>query len=256
VDAHKLRRLAEFDTPTIANGLELVGGRDPSTGYTGPDVRALMPELGPRVGIAVTARMDTTSPGVEDRRSHPAAFYEWLRHIMRTAGSGTAGTAGTDGTGGVPVFAVIESVGPRPRSTVTIGDGMGTQLAMAGVAGFLTNGCIRDLEGVRAVPLACWAAGVSPMHGAIRWLDLNVPVVIDGMTVRPGDAVHADVNGALVLPPDAVEAVYEQATAVREKERLLFDTLRSDGMTLERYLASIGQGGSSTAPAGERRPPA
>src|SRR5688500_9967798 len=133
MNADAVKRLIEFDTPTVANGLELLGVRDPSIGYTGPDVRALMPEMGPRVGIAVTARMDTTSPGAEDRRSHPAAFYEWLRQIQRAARA-----AGEEG--GVPVFAVIESVGPRPRYTVTIGDGMGTQLAMAGVSGFLTNG--------------------------------------------------------------------------------------------------------------------
>ncbi|MGH2368533.1 MAG: RraA family protein, partial [Chloroflexota bacterium] len=205
-------------------------------------IRALMPELGPRVGIAVTARMDTTSPGAEERRSHPATFYLWLRHIQRAASA--AGAAG-GGRAGLPVFAVIESVGLRPRYTVTIGDGMGTLLTMAGVAGFLTNGCIRDIEGVRAVPLACWAAGVSPMHGAIRWLDVNTPVVIDGMTVRPGDVVHADANGALVIPPAVADQVYEQAAAVREKERRLFATLRAEGMTLDRYLASIGRDGGA-----------
>ncbi len=48
--------------------------------------------------------------------------------------------------------------------------------------------------------LACWGAGLPPMHGLIRWLDVNGPVMIDGMRVRPGDIIHADVNGALVVP--------------------------------------------------------
>ena len=234
VSAAALQRLVELDTPTVANGLELLKRRDPTVGYTGPDVRALMPEMGVRVGIAVTARMDTTTAG-RDEDSHPAAFYEWLRQIGRVVGTGT------DTDGPLPVFAVIESVGTKPRHTVTIGDGMGTQMAMAGVTGFLTNGCIRDLAGVRAVPLACWAAGVSPMHGLIRWLDVGSPVVIDGMTVRTGDVIHADENGALCFAADLVEDAYLQAQVVREKESKLFEALKKPGMTIEAYLEAIGR---------------
>ena len=60
-----IKKLAEFDAPTVGNGIELLGIRDPSGGYTGPDVRALMPEMGVRIGVAVTARLDTTSPGTD-----------------------------------------------------------------------------------------------------------------------------------------------------------------------------------------------
>ena len=137
----------------------------------------------------------------------------------------------------MPVFAVIESVGPRPRYTVTIGDGMATQMKLAGALAFLTNGSIRDLEGVQAVPMACWGAGLSPMHGRLRWLDVNSPVVIDGMTVRPGDFVHADANGALVIPPEAADQVYDKALAVQEKEGAMFARLSRPGLTLDAFLA-------------------
>src|SRR5438034_558427 len=116
-----VRKLIEFDTPTVANGLELLGVRDATVGYTGPNVRALMPELGARVGIAVTARMDTTTAGKGDT-SHPKLFYDWLRHIVSLSGAGTGASEP------VPIFAVIESVGTKPLHTVTIGDGMGTQM--------------------------------------------------------------------------------------------------------------------------------
>ena len=58
MDVEKIKNLVEFDTPTVANGLGLLGVRDDSYGYTGPDIRALTPEFGARVGIAVTARMN------------------------------------------------------------------------------------------------------------------------------------------------------------------------------------------------------
>ena len=226
MDVTEVKKLLEFDTPTVANGLGLMGVRDDSYGYTGPDIRHLMPEMGRRVGVAVTARMDTTSPGIEEWEP---LFDDWLR-MMAEAGKG-------DGGESLPVFAVIESVGPRPRYTVTIGDGMATRMRMAGAEGYLTNGCIRDLEGVREVPLACWAAGLSPMHGQLRWLDIGSTVVIDGMTVKPGDILHADVNGVVTIPADAADQVYDRAAEVAQKEAQLFAKLRAPGMNLDKLLS-------------------
>lgn len=214
--------LIDYDSPTVANGLEMLKLDDPTVGYTGPDVRALMPEMGARVGIAVTARMDTTTAGVDNPVS---LFKEWIRQMGEAAKTG------------LPVFAVMESVGPRPRHTVTIGDGMGTIMRLAGATAFLTNGSIRDLDGVRGIGLPCWAAGVSPMHGRLRWLDVGSPVVIDGMTVCSGDILHADVNGALRIPPAAADQVLEKAVAVRKREAELFARWRDPGYTLAKFLA-------------------
>lgn len=214
--------LIDYDAPTVANGLEMLKLDDPTVGYTGPDVRALMPEMGARVGIAVTARMDTTTAGIDNPTS---LFKEWIRLMGDAAKTG------------LPIFAVMESVGPRPRHTVTIGDGMGTIMRLAGATAFLTNGSIRDLEGVRGVGLPCWAAGVSPMHGRLRWLDVGSPVVIDGMTVRSGDILHADVNGALRIPPAVADQVLEKAAAVRKREAELFARWRDPNYTLARFLA-------------------
>ena len=222
MDSAAIMKLLEFDTPTVANGLERLGVRDPSTGYTGPDVRALTPALGRRVGIAVTARMDTTSPGTD----HPPSLWlDWVRAMVEA------------GKSGLPVFAVMESVGPRPRYTVTIGDGMGTVMRMAGCSAFVTNGCVRDIEGVEGLGLACWGAGMSPMHGRLRWLGVQEAVVIDGMVVRPGDILHADVNGVLCIPPEVADQVHAQAAAVRQFEQEYFAKLRAPGMTIQRVLA-------------------
>jgi 4-hydroxy-4-methyl-2-oxoglutarate aldolase len=224
VNIENIKKLIEFDTPTVANGLEMLGVSDPTVGYTGPDVRALMPEMGVRVGIAVTSRMDTTTAGVDNP---PSLWKDWLRLMVKTAK--------VDG-GVLPVFAVMESVGPRARYTVTIGDGMGRGMRLAGCAGFVTNGSMRDLEGVRALGLACWAAGLSPMHGRLRWLDVGSPVVIDGMTVRTGDIIHADVNGVLCIPAQIADQVYEKAVAVRSRESAIFAGLDQPGMTIQEYL--------------------
>jgi hypothetical protein len=213
-------KLTEFDTPTVANGLELLGVLDPTIGYTGPDVRALMPEMGVRVGVAVTSRMDTTTAGMDNP---PSMFKDWIKLMADQRP--------------IPTIGVMESVGPRPRYTVTIGDGMGTTMRLAGCTGFVTNGAIRDLDGVRGIGLPCWAAGLSPMHGKLRWLDVGSPVVIDGAWVKTGDIIHADVNGVLVIPPELADQLYEKALEVRAKEGKLFERLNAPGFTIDKWLA-------------------
>lgn len=226
VNIENIKKLTEFDTPTVANGLELLGVLDPTVGYTGPDVRALMPEMGVRVGIAVTSRMDTTTAGVD---RPPSLFKEWVYLMAEKA------KVGGDT---LPVFGVMESVGPRARYTVTIGDGMGRGMRLAGCVGFVTNGCIRDLEGVRDLGLPCWAAGLSPMHGRLRWLDVGSPMVIDGMTVQTGDIIHADVNGALCIPWQLADQVYDKAREVRDREAGKFAQWDRPGATLDSYFAA------------------
>jgi hypothetical protein len=230
VNINNIKKLIEFDTPTVANGLEKLGVCDPTVGYTGPDVHALMPEMGVRLGIVVTARMDTTTAGVDSPKS---LFKDWVYMMEKVARVSDTET--------LPVFGVMESVGPRARYTVTIGDGMGRAMRTAGCVGFLTNGCIRDLDGVRGLGLPCWAAGLSPMHGRLRWMDIGSPVVIDGMTVHTGDIIHADVNGALVIPWQVADQVYEKAVAVREFENSLFVKWDKPGVTLDDYFKAIGK---------------
>lgn len=203
---HALLELAKFSTTTVATAVAMLELRDPTAGYTGSDVRALLPEFGARVGVAVTARFDSTTPGFDSPLDR---LPEWLALMKKASVSAKGHT--------LPVFAVVEGVGLQPRRTV-MGPMIAAHIRLAGAAGLLTNGCVRDLNRLRGLGLACWAAGLAPMHGRMRWLDLNCPVKVDGMTVRPGDYLHADVNGAVVFPADAVERVYEQALAIKKRD--------------------------------------
>ena len=128
-------------------------------------------------------------------------------------------TARVDG-GVLPVMAVMESVGPRPRHTVTIGDGMATcHDAWPAAAALSATAASAIIEGVRQAGPALLGGRLSAvMHGKLRWLDVGSPVVIDGMTVRTGDIIHADINGVLVIPWAVADQVYDKAVAVRQRE--------------------------------------
>jgi hypothetical protein len=227
LDPSLLASLAGFSAPTIANGLAGLGVAEPLACATGPEIRGILPALGRRVGVAVTAVMDTTSPG-EDRPT--SRFVEWLERI-----------AANRRATGLALFAVIESVGPWPARGVTMGDTWARLLQLGGVVGCLTNGCVRDLAGVARADLACWAAGVTAAHGRpgrVRWQALEEPVTISGVSIRPGDLIHADDNGCVVIRPEHVAATLEQAQVIARTEEELFARLFAPGFTLDDYLRS------------------
>ena len=74
------------------------------------------------------------------------------------------------------------------------------------------------------------------MHGELRWLDVGSTVVVDGMTVRPGDVLHADENGVIAIPAEVAGRVYDKAVAVNERESAMLAKLQAPGMTIEKHL--------------------
>ncbi len=76
-----------------------------------------------------------------------------------------------------------------------------------GAAGCITDGFVRDILGIRALNLPVFHAGIAPLdskgRGQIQAVD--VPVIIDGVRVEPGDLVFGDADGVVVVP-QAVEA--------------------------------------------------
>src|SRR5882672_3707292 len=60
--ASDLKLLAQYDTPTISNVIELFEVRPRSAGYMDGRIRACFPEMPPIVGYAATATLRTASP--------------------------------------------------------------------------------------------------------------------------------------------------------------------------------------------------
>jgi regulator of RNase E activity RraA len=88
-----------------------------------------------------------------------------------------------------------------------------------GVAGFVLNGALRDLDAFVATNLPTFAVGVShrgPYKDGPG--EINVPIAIDGMVIEPGDLVIGDSDGFLSVPIEAAEDVYAQTVAKQEAE--------------------------------------
>lgn len=94
---------------------------------------------------------------------------------------------------------VIDGAGYADRALVG-----GMMLAYAekrGLAGFVVNGAVRDLDDIERSPLPVFALAATPL-GPYREGpgEINVPVVCGGQVVMPGDLLVGDSDGIVVIP--------------------------------------------------------
>jgi 4-hydroxy-4-methyl-2-oxoglutarate aldolase len=122
---------------------------------------------------------------------------------------------GDDGSGKVLVLA---SNGYTETSM-----GGGTKLLRAqehGLAGVLTDGRLRDFDELARYDFATYCAGETTHWGGaeVTPFQANVPVVLSGVGVVPGQYVFADSSGAVVIPDAQVEKVLELARDVENED--------------------------------------
>ena len=89
----------------------------------------------------------------------------------------------------------------------------------------------------RSAGFRYFCPGFVVSHGNPIICEINVPVTLDGLAVQPGDLLHGDVNGVLVVPADIAGRVAAQAEQVRAAERLVLDFVKSPGLTVEKLRA-------------------
>ena len=77
---------------------------------------------------------------------------------------------------------------------------MATTAKALGAVGCISDGGLRDVVEVRALGgFQYFCPGFVVSHGNPIILRVNVPVTLDGLAVQPGDLLHGDVNGVLVV---------------------------------------------------------
>jgi 4-hydroxy-4-methyl-2-oxoglutarate aldolase len=126
------------------------------------------------------------------------------------------------------VFAALESVRPGDVIVAACSGYVGCAvtgdllLGMArnnGAAAFVTDGCVRDIPGIRQVAIPCFAIGVTPNSPAREGpATVGMPVVVAGVPVATGDIVAGDQDGVVVIPFDRVDACIERLARVRVAE--------------------------------------
>ena len=105
------------------------------------------------------------------------------------------------------------------RETALTGDLLAGMLRNAGAAALVTDGAIRDQDGVEGAGLPVWHGGVTPNSPArFGPGSIGLPVTCGGVPVASGDLIVADRDGVVVVPYARIDAVAERVAAIREAE--------------------------------------
>jgi 4-hydroxy-4-methyl-2-oxoglutarate aldolase len=114
---------------------------------------------------------------------------------------------------------VIVLTMPEPAPTALIGDLLMTQAKVAGVAGILVDAAIRDHDELVEMGVPVWTRWIR-VAGPVKETpgELDVPVVVGGAVINPGDIVVMDGDGVAVVPLERADEVLAGAQAREEKE--------------------------------------
>ena len=151
---------------------------------------------------------------------------------MRACAELTPGSVSvwSGGGEGVCFFGELIAIGMRERGSV----------------GALVDGGVRDVAWLAQLDYPVYARYRTPIQSIGRWkvTGWDVPVSLPGATthtvsVRPGDFILADDDGAIVIPAGVVEEVVERAEAMGLHEQKVRSAL-AEGMPLADALQRFG----------------
>ncbi len=123
-----------------------------------------------------------------------------------------------------------------PSTHGMFGDLLATSLMARGVRGLVIDAGVRDTADLRAMGFPVWAQHVS-CQGTVKNTpgSVNVPVILGGVTVQPGDVICADDDGVVVVERADAPWALEQSDARLEKEAVMRDRLAAGELGVDIY---------------------
>lgn len=206
-----LTRLAQFDTPTICNVIELFDVRPRNRGYMDQRIRCNFPEMPPMVGFACTASFRSDAPpGVGDAYASLEKQVEQFGWLPGPA---------------VVVFADLDD----PPVAATFGEVMCSTYKAYGSVGLITSGAGRDIEQVRAIKYPVFTGSTNCSHAYCHILHVGLPIRVGGLVVNQGDLLHGDANGVTSVPINIAGAIAEITPAFINAEKIVLDYVNAPG---------------------------
>lgn len=113
-----------------------------------------------------------------------------------------------------------------------LGDLLSTYARAKGLAGIVIEGSIRDTDALREMRFPVWSTAINAAHDEKRGpAAVNVPIVVAGVIVRPGDVICADGDGVLAIPRHLLAGALAGARVRAAKEVEIRERLKA-GTTL------------------------
>jgi regulator of RNase E activity RraA len=211
--------LRSVDTPTIANAIEVVLGKRQGDGFTRKTVLAADPTLPPICGYARTSKIKAATPTTENSdiiATRRMAYYKYMADSPEHS------------------IAVLEDL-DYPDCVGAYWGEINTSVHKGfGLGGTLTNGVMRDLDAL-APGYQVIAGSIGPSHAYVRVKEIDTAVTLFDLTIQPGDMVHADKHGAVVIPKDAQAGMLDAIKKMIDREKIVLEAASKEGFDFELF---------------------
>jgi regulator of RNase E activity RraA len=225
-----LLQLKRWNTPTIYNGWEQITRRDPAAdGFNLEETRDFMPHMGPMVGYAVTVVVEPSNKA--HREANADAWNDYRRYV-----------AGIPG----PKIVCVQDL-DKPRVIGSFWGEVNSNMHRAlGCVGTIVDGAIRDVDEMTNAGFKAIARRLCVGHAHVHPVRWNCEVEVFGRTIAPGDFIHADKHGFLVIEPEAQPHLLEAARFMDANEcRTVIPAARnSAGLGTDQILANLAAAGA------------
>ena len=207
-------RLRAIDTPTICNAVEMLAPARRTAGFNRRPLLCPFPEMKPIVGYARTVTIRSREPSPSgDPRATRIAYYEYVEKGPR------------------PSIVAIQDIDATDRGIGAFWGEVQTNIHLAlGCLGVVTDGSVRDIDQM-AKGFFVLAGSIMPSHVHADIAGFDGPVTVAGMLVAPGDILHADRHGAVVIPADIAAKIPEAVDLLVRREKVILDACRRPGFS-------------------------
>jgi regulator of RNase E activity RraA len=220
-----LIQLKRWNTPTIYNGWEQITKQNPAKdAFNLEETHDFMPQMGPMVGYAVTLVIEPSNP--QHKVSNPNAYVEYLHYVAHTPG---------------PKIVVVQDL-DKPQIVGSFWGEVNSNVHKSlGCVGTITDGAVRDLDEMTNAGFKALAKRLCVGHAHVSCVKWNCEVEVFGRKVLPGDLIHADKHGFIVIAPEEQSGLLEAARFMDANEcnTIIPAARNAAGQTYDETLDSI-----------------
>ena len=224
-----LLQLKRWNTPTIYNGWEQITKQDPAAdAFNLEETHDFMPQMGPMIGYAVTVVIEPSNKS--QPLSKGQAWDGYRRYVASVPG---------------PKIVCVQDL-DKPRTVGSFwGEVNSNTHRTLGCVGTIVDGAIRDVDEMTNAGFKALARRLCVGHAHVQPVKWDCSVEVFGRTVAPGDLIHADKHGFLVIAPEEQASILEAARFMdaNECETVIPAARAASGLTTDELLDQLDDAG-------------
>lgn len=224
-----LLQLKRWNTPTIYNGWEQITKQDPAAdAFNLEETHDFMPQTGPMIGYAVTVVIEPSNKS--QPLSKGQAWDGYRRYVASVPG---------------PKIVCVQDL-DKPRTVGSFWGEVNSNTHRAlGCVGTIVDGAIRDVDEMTNAGFKALARRLCVGHAHVQPVKWDCSVEVFGRTVAPGDLIHADKHGFLVIAPEEQASILEAARFMdaNECETVIPAARAASGLTTDELLDQLDDAG-------------